>query len=632
MRILLAFFLFILSFQAIAQETTKSRRAAKAYREAKSYLAVQDYNNAKISLDEALLLDDRFVEAWILLGDVNIGLGDKKNGIEAYRKSIPLAPRFSFPMYYRLANAEHSLGDYSEALQHIRKYLSSKKISEKYRKKANLLKKSCEFSISAMRSPVTFNPDNLGANINSDADEYLPALSADGSTLIFTRSKKVDGFRNEDFYLSYNNTDDWQLAENLGEPINTPQNEGAQCITADGLTLYFTACSRNDSYGRCDLYESNFVNDKWTEPVNLGENINTEYWESQPAISADGRQLFFVSNRSGGKGGKDLWVSYKNAKGTWTKAQNLGKVINTSKDDISPFLHWDNQTLYYASKGFVGMGGFDIFLSRLDELGNWGEVKNIGYPINSPSDENSLIVAKDGRTAYFASAYFNEGRSDLDLYTFDLPQESRAREVAYVQGVITDAKTRKPVKAEIELVDLQSGRSYKSSQSDTDGNYMLCLPSDAEYALTVSKKNYLFYSENIHLKQEGSILLKNFKLQVLEVGEQVRLDNIFFELEAYKLKDESATELNKIIQFMESNPFLVVEISGHTDNSGSKNYNLDLSEQRAASVKIALVQRGLKSDRIQTKGYGMSEPLNSNSSEEEKAVNRRTELKIIAVE
>jgi len=632
MRILLAFFLFIFSFQAIAQETTKSRRAAKAYREAKSYLAVQDYNNAKTSLDEALLLDDRFVEAWILLGDVNIGLGDKKNGVEAYRNSIPLAPRFSFPMYYRLAIAEHSLGDYSEALQHIRKYLSSKKISEKYRKKANSLKKSCEFSISAKRSPVTFNPANLGANINTDADEYLPALSADGSTLIFTRSKKIDGFRNEDFYLSYNNTDDWLLAKNLGEPINTPQNEGAQCITADGLTLYFTACSRNDSYGRCDIYESNFVKDKWTEPVNLGENINTENWESQPAISADGRQLFFVSNRSGGIGGKDIWVSYKNAKGTWTKAKNLGKDINTSKDDISPFLHWDNQTLYYSSKGFVGMGGFDIFLSRLDESGDWGVVKNIGYPINSPSDENSLIVAKDGRSAYFASAYFNQGRSDLDLYTFDLPQESRAREVAYVQGVITDAKTRKPIKAEIELVDLQSGRSYKSSHSDTDGNYMLCLPSDAEYALTVSKKNYLFYSENIQLKQEGSILLKNFKLEALEVGEQVRLDNIFFELEAYILKDASATELNKIIQFMESNPFLVVEIGGHTDNSGSKNYNLDLSEQRAASVKNALVQRGLNSERIQIKGYGMSEPLNTNSSEEERAINRRTELKIIAVE
>ena len=632
MRILLAFFLFIFSFQAIAQETTKSRRAAKAYREAKSYLAVQDYNNAKTSLDEALLLDDRFVEAWILLGDVNIGLGDKKNGIEAYRNSIPLAPRFSFPMYYRLAIAEHSLGDYSEALQHIRKYLSSKKISEKYRKKANALKKSCEFSISAKRSPVTFNPANLGANINTDADEYLPALSADGSTLIFTRSKKIDGFRNEDFYLSYNNTDDWLLAKNLGEPINTPQNEGAQCITADGLTLYFTACSRNDSYGRCDIYESNFVKDKWTEPVNLGENINTENWESQPAISADGRQLFFVSNRSGGRGGKDIWVSYKNAKGTWTKAKNLGKDINTSKDDISPFLHWDNQTLYYSSKGFVGMGGFDIFLSRLDESGDWGVVKNIGYPINSPSDENSLIVAKNGRTAYFASAYFNQGRSDLDLYTFDLPQESRAREVAYVQGVITDAKTRKPIKAEIELVDLQSGRFYKSSHSDTDGNYMLCLPSDAEYALTVSKKNYLFYSENIQLKQEGSILLKNFKLEALEVGEQVRLDNIFFELEAYILKDASATELNKIIQFMESNPFLVVEIGGHTDNSGSKNYNLDLSEQRAASVKNALVQRGLNSERIQIKGYGMSEHLNTNSSEEERAINRRTELKIIAVE
>lgn len=632
MRNLFFLLVFVYSFQSLAQETTKSRRAAKAYREAKSAVAIQDFNKAKIHLKEALNYDDLFVEAWILLGDVNIGLGDKKNGIEAYRKSIPLAPRFSFPMYYRLATAEHSLGDYSEALQHIRKYLSSKKISEKYRKKANAIKKSCEFSISSMRNPVTFNPENLGANVNSDADEYLPALSADGSTLIFTRSKKVDGLRNEDFYLSYNNTDDWQLAKNLGAPINTEQNEGAQCITADGKTLYFTACSRNDSYGRCDIYESRFVNGEWTEPVNLGENVNTENWESQPAISADGRQLFFVSNRSGGRGGKDIWVSYKNASGSWTKAKNLGGEINSSKDDISPFLHWDNQTLYFASKGFVGMGGFDIFLSRLDAFGDWGQVKNIGYPINSPADENSLIVAKDGRTAYFASAYFKEGRTDLDLYTFDLPQESRAREVAYVQGVITDSKTKKPIKAEIELVDLQSGRSYKSSKSDSEGNYMLCLPSNAEYALTVTKKNYLFYSENIQLQQEGSILVKNFKLQPLEVGEQVRLDNIFFEHDSYTLKDESVTELNKIIQFMESNPFLVVEIGGHTDNSGSVKYNLDLSEQRAASVKEALVQRGLKSNRIQTKGYGMLVPLNSNSSAEERAENRRTELKIIAVE
>ena len=630
MRILIL--LFIFCFQTSAQETTNSRKAAKSYRAAKSSVAIQNFQSAKILLEAAVAIDSRFVEAWILLGDVHVGLGDKRNGIEAYRKSIPLAPRFSYPMYYRLAIAEHSLGDYSEALQHIRKYLSSKKISEKYRKKALALKKSSEFSISAKRNPVSFNPENLGDNINSDADEYLPALSADGSTLIFTRSKKLDGFRNEDFYLSFNNTDEWQLAKNLGKPINTEQNEGAQCITADGKTLYFTACSRIDSYGRCDIYQSNLVNGNWTSPRNLGGNVNTENWESQPAISADGRQLFFVSNRSGGIGGKDIWVSYKNTNGTWTKAKNIGKDINSKKDDISPFLHWDNQTLYYASKGFVGMGGFDIFLSRLDEFGNWGTVINIGYPINSPSDENSLIVAKDGRTAYFASSYFKKGRTDLDLYTFDLPQESRAREVAYVQGIITDAKTNKPIKADIELVDLLSGRSYKSSHSDAEGNYMLCLPSSAEYALTVSKKNYLFYSENIQLEQEGSILLKNFKLQRLEVGEQVRLDNVFFELDAFDLKDESATELNKIIEFVESNPFLIIEIGGYTDDIGSKNYNLNLSEQRAASVKRALVQRGLQSERIQTKGYGMNSPLNGNSSELERAINRRTELKIISVE
>ena len=632
MRILIIVVFLSNSFFCQAQETTKSRKAIKVYREAKSALTSQNFNESKDLLEKALIFDDQFVEAWILLGDVFVEMGDKLRAIESYKKSILIDPEFSFPMYYRLAITEHSIGIYSESLKHIQKYLTYKRISSNYRNKALSLKKSCEFSINAMNSPVTFNPVNLGINVNSNADEYLPALSADGSTLIFTRSENVKGVRNEDFYISYNDTDEWQFAINLGEPINTLKNEGAQCITADGKTLYFTACSRNDSYGRCDIYQSDFVNEKWTNPVNLGPNINTESWESQPAISSDGRQLFFVSNRPGGRGGKDIWVSYKNANGAWMEAKNIGDKINTSKDDISPFLHWDNQTLYFASKGFIGMGGFDVFVSRLNESGDWGEATNIGYPINSPSDENSLIVAKDGRTAYFASSFFNEDRNDLDLYTFDLPQESRSLEVAYIQGLITDSKTNNPIKADIELVNLKSGKSYKSSESDLDGNYMLCLPSDAEYALTVNKKKYLFYSENIKLEHEGSILVKNFKLQPLEVGEQVRLDNIFFELNSSNLKDESLVELNKIIKFMESNPFLVIEIGGHTDNSGSKAYNLNLSDDRARSVKDALVQKGIPSDRIQTKGYGMSVPLNTNSSEQERALNRRTELKIIAVE
>ena len=632
MRILIIVVFLSNSFFCKAQETTKSRKAIKVYREAKSALTSQNFNESKDLLEKALIFDDQFVEAWILLGDVFVEMGDKLRAIESYKKSILIDPEFSFPMYYRLAITEHSIGIYLESLKHIQKYLTYKRISSNYRKKALSLKKSCEFSINAMNSPVTFNPVNLGINVNSNADEYLPALSADGSTLIFTRSENVKGVRNEDFYISYNDTDEWQFANNLGEPINTLKNEGAQCITADGKTLYFTACSRNDSYGRCDIYQSDFVNEKWTNPVNLGPNINTESWESQPAISSDGRQLFFVSNRPGGRGGKDIWVSYKNANGAWMEAKNIGDKINTSKDDISPFLHWDNQTLYFASKGFIGMGGFDVFVSRLNGSGDWGEATNIGYPINSPSDENSLIVAKDGRTAYFASSFFNEDRNDLDLYTFDLPQESRSLEVAYIQGLITDSKTNNPIKADIELVNLKSGKSYKSSESDLDGNYMLCLPSDAEYALTVNKKKYLFYSENIKLEHEGSILVKNFKLQPLKVGEQVRLDNIFFELNSSNLKDESLVELNKIIKFMESNPFLVIEIGGHTDNSGSKAYNLNLSDDRASSVKDALVQRGIPSDRIQTKGYGMSVPLNTNSSEQERALNRRTELKIIAVE
>jgi len=625
-------FIFFFSLSCIAQETTSSRKAAKAFREAKSAVATQDFVTARTQLKSALFHDENFVEAWILLGDVNIAVGDKKSGIDAYRTSIPLAPRFSLPMYYRLAMAEHTIGDYSEALQHIRKYLTSKKSTETHRKKALALKRSCEFSISAMKNPVSFDPINLGSSINTDADEYLPALSVDGSTLIFTRSKKELGHRNEDFYMSYHNTDDWELAEDLGRPINTAQNEGAQCITADGNTIYFTACSRADSYGRCDIYQSNRIDDTWSEPVNLGPNVNTDNWESQPAISADGRQLFFVSNRPGGIGGKDIWVSYKTDKGTWTQAKNLGKDINTKKDDISPFLHWDNQTLYFSSKGYLGMGGFDIFLARLDASGHWGKVKNIGYPINSPADENSLIVAKDGRTAYFASSHFNTNRSDLDLYTFDLPLESRAREVAYLQGSVSDAKTGRRLAANIDIVDLASGRAYKSSQANLEGEYMLCLPSNTNYALTVSKDDYLFYSEHIALDQEGTLSTKNFMLQKLNIGELVRLNNIFFEHNKAALKESSITELNKIVQFMDKHPLLSIELGGHTDNSGSKSYNLSLSERRAQSVKETLVLRGVNPNRIQIKGYGMTRPLNDNLTAYDRAQNRRTELKIISIE
>ncbi len=630
MRIII--FLFFINFHLFAQQSSNSRKARNFFLKAKSFVSLQNYSLAYPLIVDALSKDSEFIEAWILLGDVCISMGDKHQGIEAYKKSILIATGFPYYIYYKLALAEYSIGEYSDALNHIKKYLSYNSISDNYREKALNLKKSCDFSISAKKNPVTFDPINLGENINSEADEYLPALTLDGSTLIFTRSKVQHGHRNEDFYLSYHNTVNWEPSYNIGSPINTEQNEGAQCITGDGKTIYFTACSRTDSYGSCDIYESHFLKDEWTEPRNIGSNVNSESWDSQPAISSDGRQLFFVSNRNGGFGQKDIWVSHKNSYGNWMQARNLGNKINTSKDDISPFLHWDNQTLYFSSKGYLGMGGFDIYLSRLDIHGVWGIITNIGYPINSPSDENSMIVAKDGRTAYFASSYFNKGRTDLDLYTFDLPNESRAIEVAYIQGNITDNFTKKSLQCHIDLVDLESGRTFKSSQSDSNGDYMLCLPTNCSYALTVSKKNYMLFSENILLDEQGTIIIKNFQLNPLNLGEQVRLDNIFFEKDSYHLEDSSSSELNSIINFLESNPSLVIEIGGHTDNTGSNDYNIRLSYQRAKAVKNALTQRGMSSKRILTKGYGMSVPINDNMSVEKRSLNRRTELTIISIE
>ena len=484
-------------------------------------------------------------------------------------------------------------------------------------------------------NPVDFDPVNLGPNINTDRYEYLPALSADGDQLIFTRRVFSNGIDHEDFYISVFDPDSgWTYAEPLPGEVNSPGNEGAQCITADGNAIFYTACNREKSYGSCDLYVSIKRKEGWSKPINLGGNVNSRNWDSQPSISADGKTIYFSSNRKGGHGGKDIWKSDYLGRGMWTDPINLGPSINTLKDEITPFIHWDDETFYFASNGHPGMGGLDIFKAVRLPDGSFGNVQNIGYPINHYGDQSSLLVGPDGKTAFFTSSQL-DGYGKTDLYTFTLPESGFANEIAYMRGRILDANTKEGLNAKIQLVDLATGEVYRTIESGENGDYFVVLPSSKDFALQVNKEQYLFYSQNFSLKsgiEEDREFERDVLLQPFQVNAKLALNNVFFETNSFELLPSSFQELNMLVEILEKNQGLKIEIGGHTDDIGSEQSNRLLSEQRAKSVYNYLIEKGIAAARMQYKGYGESEPVASNDTEKGRAANRRTEVKIISVE
>ena len=496
--------------------------------------------------------------------------------------------------------------------------------------------KNCQFALKAMKKPVPFNPESVGTGINSIDDEYWPSITADGQVLMFTRqpNKITDpgftGIVQEDFYISYFSDNKWQKAFNAGAPLNTIQNEGAQTLSSDGSYMFFTACNRPGGMGNCDIYFSSFTDGKWSEPSNLGAPVNTSHWESTPSISADGKALFFSSSRPGGFGGKDIWLTRLNEKNQWTEPVNLGPTINTDGDEMSPFIHFDGKTLYFASDGRVGMGGFDLFMTRLNDDSTWTEPLNLGYPINTYNDEMGLIIESGGQKAYYSSV--RDKSKGKDIFSFNLYESIRPNPVSYMKGKVFDKETGKLLKAEYELINLSTGKIIMKNMTDETGNFQVCLPSGYNYGINVSKPGYLFYSENfmfegIHTASKPYI--KRIVLNPAIVGEKMQLSNVFYEIDSWQLKQESITELDNLAALLAENKNLVIEIGGYTDSTGSLQYNMSLSEKRALSVVNYLIKKGIASDRLKYKGYGNNSPLGDNVTIEGRRLNRRTEAKII---
>jgi len=635
----IAFFLtFIFTSNSFSQKYhTTSSKALKAYNLGQTSFDYIDYANAEHFFRQAIQTDSGFFEAYMMLGEL---MAKQKRYAEAalnYQKAVSIDSLAWPPVYFALANSELFSGDYQKAIIHYKVYLAQKNTLEKNREQAQKNILNCEFAIEAMKNPVPFNPVSVGEGINTSDDEYWPSITVDGQTLMFTRQTKQsksntgrNDFSQEDFYISYLKDRKWQNAINAGAPLNTAQNEGAQSLSSDGTYMYFTACERPGGLGSCDIFFSALKNNKWSIPVNLGSPVNTRYWETQPSINATGKMLFFSSNRPGGYGGKDLWYSVNKHNGKWSSPKNLGRNINTSGDEISPFIHFDGRTLYFSSDGRPGMGGQDIYFSRMDEDSTWSEPVNLGFPINTFNDEMGLTIESGGQKAYFSSQRdANEGKN---IYSFQLYDAVRPDPVAYLKGRVSDKLTGTMLVADYELVNLSTGKTVISNFTDDNGNFLVCLPSGFNYGLSVSKKGYLFYSENFMFEGKHTAMepfTKNILLSPFRVGEKMLLSNVFYEIDSWQLKKESLTELNMLSNLLKDNKQLKVEISGFTDATGTNEHNLLLSEKRALSVVDYLVTNGVPSDRLSYKGYGNASPVGDNITPEGRKLNRRTEVKII---
>ncbi|MEN8158112.1 MAG: OmpA family protein [Bacteroidota bacterium] len=632
--------LIVLSGMVRAQHyNSDSKKAVKQFEEAIECYRARDASGAEEALLKAIKADGEFIDAYQLLSQICYDTGRLEEAIEYYATSLEIDPEGNPDGYRLLAGLVIQTGDYRRSLELVERFLSYSPEEVNHWEAGIKLKENCLFAIRAMEQPVPFQPENLGDSVNSELNEYWPSLSVDEQLLMFTvmlpeypAEGEAPSHIHEDFFFSKREGDGWSSRKGAGAPLNTMDNEGAQTMTADGRMLYFTACNRRDGKGQCDIYRSTWNRGKWSRPVNLGSPVNTRYSDKHPTISADGRVLIFTSNRPGGKGSYDIWMSQREGDG-WSLPVNLGDSVNTAQLEQSPFLHPDQQSLYFSSTGWPGMGQGDLFFSSLNSNNGWSAPVNLGYPINTYNDEIGLTVNAKGDRAYFASD--REKGTDTDIYTFELPHEVRPILVSYLSGRVYDSKSMKGLGALVRLIDLETEEVVMEAPSQPgEGDYLVPLPTNRDYALNVTADGYLFYSEHFAFRGEHSRtrpFMRDIPMERIGVGSRVVLNNIFFETDSYRLLAASAAELNRVVVFMEENPSVVVEIGGHTDHTGSDRHNQALSQQRAKAVLDYLAAKGVAAQRLVATGYGDREPVSEGETEKGRALNRRTEFKIIEI-
>jgi OmpA-OmpF porin, OOP family len=620
--------------QAQVPLSTKSKKAIELYEQADNFRVRGQHAEAIRLLNQAIEKDKNFAEAYYRLGLVYMTTKNYATAISNFEKGLSLTTdvRKQKVYWFDLGEAYLITGQYEQAIGRLTDFLRVENQNRQKINQAEQLLKSAQFGKANEAINSNYRLRVLSDTVNRFALQYFPVLTADQQELIFTRRLGNGPEHDEDLVISRKDKQGrWTAPESISKNINSSLNEGTCTISADGRKLIFTSCVGRQSFGSCDLYQSIKVGDEWSVPVNLGPNVNSTEWESQPALSADGRTLYFVSDRRGGLGRRDIWVSQQNEKGEWSKARNLGAPVNTVFDEISPFIHANGQVLYFASKGHTGFGGYDVFSSERTASG-WSVPVNAGKPINDFEDQFALFITADGQKAYYSHEETTDQGTRSRIYEIHIPEEQRIKYKSnYVRGKVTDKLTGKPLKARIELFNLATNEIESMVESDSlSGEYLIILNQGSDYALYSNRRGYLFNSSNFKYSDVTRFepISMDIQLEPASKGSKVVLNNIFFDTDKHELKETSVTELQKILRFLTENPQIRIQISGHTDNTGNATYNQQLSEKRAQSVFNYLVINGLDTKRISWVGHGQTQPKASNETEEGRQLNRRIEFTI----
>lgn len=638
--ILALFFVVAVFYSASAQHSsfsTSNKKAIKLFQSAEKSFTLGEFSEAQKLLEASVKKDVKFTEAWLLLGDLYTELGYYTKAIKVYQEALHLSPSSLSYIYYLIANLEFMIGNYEIALDQYELFLDSENLTDVEIENTKHKIQKSKAAVQIIQNPLDTKLNRLGNSVNSAVDEYINFVDEKTKFLYLTRKEENPNYQldgnpfKEKFYYSSNSGNGWDSLRIYPLPIDKNLNTGALNFSIDRRQLFFTGCSWPNSFGSCDLFQIQKTGTTWIKAKNLGSNVNSKYWDSQAILSSDGKTLYFASKRSGGYGGSDIWKSELKKDGSWEQPINLGDSINTSGNEMAPYIHADTKTFYFSSDGQAGLGGYDLFISRLKDDGSWEEAENLGYPVNSTANEINIFISIDATQAWISSDR-EDGYGGFDIYEFETKPSIKPAKVVYAKGVVVDQITQKPLHAFVELTDLKQNKSIILLESDsTDGSFFIPIYPGTEYAFNISKNGYLFYSENYNFKD--SLLFasteKIFELTPIQQGNSLVLKNLFFDFDSDMLKSASFPELNLLVLLMQENSEIKISINGHTDSIGNDTYNKSLSERRALAVRNYLIKRNIDASRLFSEGFGSSRPIDSNETLEGRATNRRTEIVIM---
>ncbi len=614
----------------------ENKKAMKNFDEAKKLLKDNKFADAIEKLEAAVEEEPLFQKAYYILGKVYEERDNYEKAIESYVLAIEICWAENAEAMLNVGDMTFEMEDWEKAAEYYGLYIDHPLKKPEKATVAEEKMNRAKFFNEVYSNPVPYDPKPV-PNVSTIKEEYLPMLSPDNDYLYFTRKyekkNKGDMFARqvEDFSVSERQGDQFTAGIALPDPFNLGYNQGGASVTIDNSEMFVTVCNSPGVIGQCDIYYTTYVDGFWRDLQNMGDSVNTEFWESQASISSDGKTLYFASDRDS-LTGQDIYKIVREDKGKpWSSPVKLGPSINTDLDEKSPFIHPDNNTLYFSSQGHNHLGGFDIFYSRVKDNGDWGKANNIGYPINSDADDLGFFVSTDGSTAYFSSNKLKEiGLGGYDIYYFPLYEEARPKKVLFMKGELRDMDGTVIQGAKFELRDLQTNETTEIEVDSNSGKYVFAKTIENDMMLSIQKQGFFYESQ--YISKEDSIFMRpvmmDFKMNSLKIGESFIARNILFSIDSYELTEKAIKELNNLLELLEFNPTLKIAINGYTDNVGNDASNLTLSDNRARIVYEWLISNGIEKSRLNYKGYGETEPMKSNDSEEGRQQNRRTEITI----